>query len=68
MNLHKFFLLQAWIAFQIGKAPFFGYSFQGTRYDCGTKLGFAKANTSLAIKDLNIGNQFENWLTKFNKN
>ena len=56
------------LSFLIGKAPFFGYSFQGTRYDCGTKLGFAKANTSLAIKDLNIGNQFENWLTKFNKN
>ena len=56
------------LAFQIGKAPFFGYNFQGTRYDCGTKLGFAKANTSLAIKDSNIGNQFKNWLTKLNKN
>jgi len=56
------------LSYQIGKAPFFGYSFQGTRYDCGTKLGFAKANTSLAIKDSNIGNQFKDWLTKLNKN
>ena len=38
------------------------------RYDCGTKLGFAKANTSLAIKDSNIGNQFKDWITKLNKN
>ena len=53
---------------QIGKAPFFGYKFHGTRYDCGTKLGFAKANTSLAIKDSNIGNQFKNWITKLNNN
>ncbi len=56
------------LSYQIGKAPFFGYNFHGTRYDCGTKLGFAKANTSLAIKDSNIGNQFKNWITKLNKN
>ena len=48
---------------QIGKL-FFGYNFNGTRYDCGTKLGFAKANASLAIKDTNIGNQFKDWITK----
>ena len=56
------------LSHQIGKAPFFGYNFHGTRYDCGTKLGFAKANTSLAIKDSNIGNQFKDWITKLNRN
>ena len=54
------------LSYQIGKAPFFGYNFHGTRYDCGTKLGFAKANTSLAIKDSYIGNQFKDWITKLN--
>ena len=28
-----------------------GYEFDGTRYDCGTKLGFTKANISFALKD-----------------
>ena len=56
------------LSYQIGKTPFFGYNFQGKRYDCGTKLGFAKANTSLAIKDPDIGNQFKNWITKLNNN
>ena len=56
------------LSHQIGKAPFFGYNFHGTRYDCGTKLGFAKANTSLAIKDSYIGNQFKDWITKLDKN
>ena len=54
------------LSYQIGKAPFFGYNFHGTRYDCGTKFGFAKANASLAIKDANIGNQFKDWITKLN--
>ena len=42
---------------QIGKAPFYAYNFIGTRYDCGTKIGFAKANTNFAIKDENIGKE-----------
>ena len=26
-------------------------NFDGTRYDCGTKLGFTKANIAFALKD-----------------
>ena len=31
--------------------PIYSYEFDGTRYDCGTKLGFTKANISFALKD-----------------
>ena len=43
------------LASQIGKAPLFGYSFTGKRYDCGTKLGFIEANISLALKNQDLG-------------
>ncbi|XOJ84055.1 UTP--glucose-1-phosphate uridylyltransferase GalU [Methylophilaceae bacterium Uisw_099_01] len=32
-------------------SPIYSYEFDGTRYDCGTKLGFTKANISFALKD-----------------
>ena len=47
---------------QIGKVPFYGLNFSGTRYDCGTNLGFVEANTSFALKDSNIGSDFKTWL------
>ena len=31
--------------------PIYSYEFSGTRYDCGSKLGFIKANISFALKD-----------------
>ncbi len=31
--------------------PIFSYEFNGTRYDCGSKLGFIKANILYALKD-----------------
>ena len=41
----------------IGEAPFHGLRFEGTRYDCGDKLGFLAANIAygLARKDLASG-------------
>lgn len=50
------------LSFQIGKAPFFAYNFDGTRYDCGTKLGFTQANTNFALNDTIIGSEYKNWL------
>jgi|TARA_B110000971_G_scaffold127675_1_gene130640 UTP--glucose-1-phosphate uridylyltransferase len=32
-------------------SPIYSYEFDGTRYDCGTKLGFTKANIAFALKD-----------------
>ncbi len=34
----------------IGKSPCYGYKFIGERFDCGSKLGFIKANISFALK------------------
>ena len=53
---------------QIGKAPFYAYKFIGTRYDCGTKIGFTKANTSFALKDEKIGKEYNTWLSSLIKN
>jgi UTP--glucose-1-phosphate uridylyltransferase len=38
------------MAKMIGTKPFHGIQIEGTRYDCGTKLGFLHANLALAMK------------------
>lgn len=38
------------------------YEFQGTRYDCGSKLGYLKATIALACKHPEIGKDFTNYL------
>ena len=50
------------LSFQIGKAPFIGYNFDGKRYDCGTKLGFIQANSYFALSDPLIGKEYKKWL------
>lgn len=42
------------MAKMIGGRPFHGLRFEGTRFDCGTKIGFLKANVAFAMqrKDL----------------
>ncbi len=39
----------------IHKQPFHAVRFDGTRYDCGTKLGFIETNMALALRDPDIG-------------
>jgi UTP--glucose-1-phosphate uridylyltransferase len=39
----------------IGKAPFNGLRLSGTRYDCGTKLGFLEANVAFALERTDLG-------------
>jgi UTP--glucose-1-phosphate uridylyltransferase len=39
------------------KKPVDAFRFAGTRYDCGTKLGFVKATARLALDDPMIGDQ-----------
>jgi UTP--glucose-1-phosphate uridylyltransferase len=34
----------------IGKVPFHGYRFAGTRFDCGSKAGFLEANIAFALE------------------
>lgn len=38
------------------------YEFQGTRYDCGSKLGYLKATIALACKHPEVGKEFTDFL------
>lgn len=38
------------------------YSFEGTRYDCGDKLGFLKANVAFGLKHPDLKNDFRKFL------
>ena len=44
--------------------PVFAYQFEGTRYDCGDKLGFIKANIEYALKNEKFGNELEEYLRR----
>ena len=54
------------LARQIGKSPFTGYRFSGTRYDCGSKIGFQKANLAMSLNHDKIGPELKNWLMSHN--
>ncbi len=43
------------------------YRFAGTRYDCGSKLGFMKANVELALKHPEIRAEFAEYLKNLSK-
>ena len=47
---------------RIGQVPFFGYLFEGTRYDCGSKIGFLKANIDYALRREEIRDELTLWL------
>lgn len=51
----------------IGKQPFHGLRYQGTRYDCGDKAGFIEANAAFAIAHPEIGPQVRAVLGKILK-
>jgi len=43
------------------------YELKGVRYDCGSKLGYLKANLAFALKHPEVGAEFRKYL-KQNKN
>jgi UTP--glucose-1-phosphate uridylyltransferase len=43
------------LARMIGKAPFHGYRFDGTRFDCGDRVGFFEANVAFALRHATVG-------------
>lgn len=45
----------------IGTQPFHGVTFDGERFDCGSKLGFAQANFALACRDAAMGGELRAW-------
>jgi len=40
----------------------YAYEFSGTRYDCGSKLGYLQANVELGMKHHEIGEEFTEYL------
>ena len=52
------------IAQLIGTEGVNAYSYEGKRYDCGSKLGFLEATVDLALKHGEVGPGFREYLTK----
>ena len=50
------------IASLLRREKVFAYRYQGTRYDCGSKLGFLQATVDLAQKHSEVGMEFSQWL------
>lgn len=48
----------------IGRQPFYGVRFTGTRYDCGDKVGFIEANAAFALAHPEMGSQVREALRK----
>jgi UTP--glucose-1-phosphate uridylyltransferase len=40
----------------------FGYQFEGTRYDCGSKLGYLQATVNFALKHPELAGGFRAFL------
>ena len=51
------------IAAQIGgPEPVYGFRFEGTRYDCGSKRGYLQATVALALARQDVGPDFRRYL------
>ena len=44
----------------------FAYRFKGTRYDCGSKLGFLQASVALGMNHDEVGQEYRAWLQESN--
>lgn len=40
----------------------FAYRYDGTRYDCGSKLGFLQATVALGVEHAEVGKDFARWM------
>lgn len=40
----------------------FAYRYEGTRYDCGSKLGFLQATVALGVVHAEVGKDFARWM------
>ncbi len=46
----------------LGKKAFYGYQFEGKRYDCGSKMGFLEATVDFALKHPKVKDEFRDFL------
>ena len=54
------------LARRIGYAPFHGLNFSGTRYDCGSKIGFLEANIAFALARDDLSDDLTHWIKDLN--
>ena len=52
----------------LNSKPVYGYEFDGTRFDCGSKLGMIKANIRFAFKNVTYKEELKDFLQKCIKN
>ena len=50
------------LARRIDQAPFHSLNFSGTRYDCGSKIGFLQANIAFAMARDDLRDDLSLWL------
>ncbi len=50
------------LAKRVGQAPFQGLVFKGSRYDCGSKIGFLTANIAHALERPELSESLREWL------
>jgi UTP--glucose-1-phosphate uridylyltransferase len=55
------------IAALLGEQRALAYEFQGTRYDCGSKIGYLEANVLYAMRHPDIGAEFTQFLESLPK-
>jgi UTP--glucose-1-phosphate uridylyltransferase len=65
MGVGKEIQLTDGIAQLLKKEKVFAYEFEGTRYDCGSKLGYLKATVALGMKHAEVGEDFTAFLAPF---
>ena len=51
------------MAKMIGQRPFHGLRFEGTRFDCGDKLGFLKATVAFGLARADLQEDFKHYLS-----
>ena len=52
------------IAQLLRREKVFAYRYEGTRYDCGSKLGFLQATVDLGVRHGEVGKEFADWLQR----
>jgi UTP--glucose-1-phosphate uridylyltransferase len=52
------------ISMMIQEQTVLAYEFEGTRYDCGSKLGYLKANVEYGLKHPELADDFREYLTE----
>ena len=52
------------IAALLDESPVYAYSFDGVRYDCGSKLGYLKATVAYGLQHPDTGERFRQHLGK----